>query len=212
MPEDIPLEALLKDAIRSQIARVHTSAPARVIDYDSETCTAKVQLILQQSYIDAESGERVYYEVPPLVEVPVVFPAILTWPLSKGDPGWVMFSERSLDEYVAEGGGSVRPVDARRFDLSDAVFYPTYMRGEFDSDGSAAVLAADKLKIRGTSGGQTRPVAIAPEVEDFLRDFILQEMNLHIHTDPLTGTTGPIATPATPPSPGQFDSSNTEAE
>ena len=206
-----PLADLLRTAIRAEIARVHTQAPARVVSYDPATQRAKVQLVISHAFEDPETGERKFYQPPPLADVPVIFPAILTWPIGKGDPGWVQFAERSTDEYVATGRDS-DPADARRFDLSDATFYPTFLRGEADADGSAAVLASDDLRVRSSSTSVTRPVAIAPEVETFIRDLILTEIVPHIHSDPLTGTTGPSPGPWTPPGPGQFDSGNVEAE
>lgn len=212
MPETLPLEELIKKAIRTEIARVHTQVPGRVISYDGSNNTAKIQLIVEHSRLDPDTDERIYYKPAPLVNVPVVFPAILTWPIESGDAGWVQFAERSIDEYQAAGRDDVQPADTRRFDLSDAVFYPTFMRGEFDSDPNAAVLSSDDLKVRSSPNAVTRPVAIAPEVAQFLINFITTEVLPHIHSDPLTGSTGPSPGPFTPPSLTEFDAGNVEAE
>lgn len=206
------LEDVIRAAIRSEIARVHTQVPGRVTAYDHATQRAQVQLIVDQSYIDPDTGERVFYSPPPLVEVPVTFPAILTWPLSVGDPGWVEFAERSTDEYRATGRANTQPADARRFSLSDAVFYPCFFRGEADVEAGAEVLAASDLRIRSSSSATTRPVAIAQPIEDFIRNLITAELLTHIHSDPLTGSTGPSPGPFTPPSPAEFASANVEAE
>lgn len=192
MPEDFPLEEVLKEAVRSENARVHTQAPARVVSYDRETQRAKVQLIVAHSYRDPDTDERVYYKPPVLVNVPVIFPAILTWPVAKGDPGWVEFAERSYDEYLATGNDSVEPSDARRFDLSDAVFSPTRFRGEADTADGAAVLAVDEIRI-GDSTIATY-LARADRVEARLQA-LESWAEAHIHTAPSGPTSPPTVTP-----------------
>lgn len=204
------LEEVIRAAIRTEVARVHTQVPGRVLSYDHTTQRAKIQLIVDHAYLDPETGERVFYTPPPLVEVPVTF-GILTWPLSVGTPGWVEFAERSTDEYRATGRDNTQPADARRFDLSDAVFSPCYFRGEADADASATILSTSDLRIRSSSSAPTQAVALAAPVEDFIRNLVL-EIVPHIHSDPLTGTTGPSPGPFTPPTPTEFDSANVEAE
>lgn len=176
------LETLLKNAIRSEIARVHTQVPARVISYDRSSQTAEIQLVVSQSYLDPEAGERVFYKPPPIVNVPVIFPAILTWPLKKDDPGWVQFAERSIVDYL-ETGRDVEPKDSRRFDLTDAVFYPTYMRGEADTADGAAVLSVDEIRIGGSS--VSTYLARADRVEERLQaiEKYLREHE-HVYTAP----------------------------
>lgn len=212
MPETPQLDQLIKRAVREGIARVHTQVPGRVLEYDHETQKAKIQLIVEHAFDADGDGEVDYYKPAPLVKVPVKFPAILTWPIEKGQPGWVEFSERSIDEYEATGNDNVRPSDLRRFDLSDAVFFPCFLRGEADADSASTILSSDDLKVRSSPTSTTSAVAISPAVESFLRDFITQQVLPHIHSDPLTGTTGPSPGPFTPPTPGEFDSANVESE
>lgn len=211
MPETFPLEEIIRRAIKRGLARVHTQVPGRVVSYDEAKQRAEVQLIVSHVF-ENEDESKEYEKPPPLVNVPVTFPAILTWPLAKGDPGWVQFAERSIDEYLAGGNDSTQPRDLRRFDLSDATFSPCYFNGEADADASATILSTDDLKVRSSSASPTKPVAISPSVAQFLIDFITTQVIPHIHSDPLTGTTGPSPGPFTPPALTAFDAANIEAE
>jgi hypothetical protein len=49
--------------------------------------------------------------------------AFISLPLKRGDYVGLLFSERSLDIWLATGG-TVDPKDPRKFDISDAVAYP----------------------------------------------------------------------------------------
>ena len=179
MPDSPPLEKIIRDAVKEGIARVHTQVPGRVLEYDHDTQRAKIQLIVQHAFDD--DGEVDYYKPKPLVNVPVIFPAILTWPLQSGDPGWVQFAERSFDEYAATGNDETTPRDLRRFDLSDAVFSPCYLRGEADVDGSDVVIdrRSGDIKIGGSDVSEF--LARADKVEsrlNALEDYMAQ----HEHT------------------------------
>lgn len=211
MPETLPLAEIIRRAVKRGLARTHTQVPGRIVEYDHSAQRATVQLIVSHAF-EREDERREYYKPAPLVNVPVTFPAIFTWPLAVGDPGWVQFAERSIDEYLATGRANTEPADARRFDLSDATFSPCYFRGEADTQAGAAIISSDDLRVRSSSTALTRPVAISPEVAQFLIAFITTEVIPHIHSDPLTGTTGPSPGPFTPPGLTDFDADNVEAE
>ena len=191
-----PLEKIIREAVDEGLGRVHTQVPGRVLDYDHDEQKAKIQLIVQHAFDD--DGTVGYYEPAPLVNVPVIFPAILTWPIETGDPGWVQFAERSTDEYQATGNDSTEPRDLRRFDLSDATFYPTFMRGEADTDTSDVVLNRrdGDVKIGGSSVSEF--LARADRVEDRLQA-IEEYLGTHTHNQvtPLI----PIAPSPTTPAP-----------
>ena len=196
MPLSPQLDRLLRTAVKEGLARVHTQVPGRVIDYNHDEQKAEVQLIVQHAFDD--DGEVDYYKPAPLVNVPVIFPAVLTWPLENGDPGWVQIAERSIDEYEATGNDETRPRDLRRFDLSDAVFYPCYLRGEADTDDSAVVVDRrdGDVKIGGSSVSEF--LARADRVESRLQA-IEEYLGTHTHNQatPLI----PIAPSPTTPAP-----------
>jgi len=121
------LEELLRRAIDSRIARVHVSMPGQVTEYDHTQQRATVQPIPRGRYLD-EDEEPVVYRFEPIPNVPVAFHSAtgyaITYPLTVGDQGLLVFAERSIDEWLNNGEGDTTPQDTRRHDLSDAVFYP----------------------------------------------------------------------------------------
>ena len=205
MPDTPPLEKLIRDAVKEGIARVHTQVPARVLEYDHDTQKAKIQLIVQHAFDD--DGSTDYYKPKPLVNVPVIFPAILTWPLDEGDPGWVQFAERSFDEYAATGNDNTTPRDIRRFDLSDAVFSPCYLRGEADVADGAAVLSFDEIHLGSSNPGDF--LALAKLVKAEL-DKIWSEIRGHTHGGVSSGASSTL--PAVTGSADDVNSTKIKAE
>lgn len=125
--QDLALADVLRDAIRTQVADVHTSFPATVVSYDRTTQKATVQPVVRHRYTD-EDGE-IHDEKPPVIpSVPVLFPSAtgyaITFDLTPGDPVFVHVAERSTDEWRATGLVDVTALDLRRFDLSDAFCVP----------------------------------------------------------------------------------------
>ena len=109
-------------AIWSTLANVHTVMPGIVQAYDAATQQAEVKPQLKKNYLDGTE-----LSLPVISSVPVIFPrtatASLTFPVAKGDKVLLVFSERSLDEYLSLGK-EVKPQDRRKFDLSDAIAIP----------------------------------------------------------------------------------------
>lgn len=110
------IDAALKD--------LHVCLPGIVQSFDPATQTAVVQPALQRLFI----GDG-FKNLPPLVDVPVVFPAgggngaassfILTFPVAAKDEVLLHFSERAID-FWHEKGGVQLPAEYRLHDLSDA--------------------------------------------------------------------------------------------
>jgi hypothetical protein len=115
------LADVIKMAIESDKVDNHTALPAEIVSYDSamQTCSASI------SINRVSNGEIIV--LPVLSGIPVVFPrnssAGFTFPLVKGDGVLIIFSERNLDKWKTFGPGEP-PVDARKFDLSDAIAVP----------------------------------------------------------------------------------------
>ncbi|KLU15069.1 MULTISPECIES: Gp138 family membrane-puncturing spike protein [Xenorhabdus] len=99
---------------------IHTALPARVISFNGHTAT--IELMINQILRNGE-----ILELPPLVDVVVQFPRAggfcFTVPVTSGDEGLAIFSERCIDGWYATGNKSV-PLDARLHDYSDASFIP----------------------------------------------------------------------------------------
>lgn len=105
----------VEQVAKSELGGAHVALPARVQSYDAASQTCSCQPVL----LDAE-GER----LPVLQGVPVCFPQgggfSITWPLQSGDYVLVVFSERSMERWMARGDFQAA-VDPRRFDLSDGM-------------------------------------------------------------------------------------------
>ena len=117
------LSQLLDMHRRALLGRVHTGMIARVTAYDAstQTCTA-LPLTNQTTNI----GEVIEYK--PIANIAVAsmggagFGA--SCPLDEGDSVFLIFGERSLDEWRGGVNGAYTARNARRFDLSDAIAIP----------------------------------------------------------------------------------------
>jgi hypothetical protein len=118
------LSIAISQAIESRLADVHTALPAHVESYDKASGMCSVKIDLKRKF---RGGQVV--EVPIIPNVPVLQlrgaqgDAIFHIPVEKGDTGMVIFSERSLDSWLVKGG-TLDPEDSRKFDYTDATFYP----------------------------------------------------------------------------------------
>ncbi len=127
MAETPTLQQVIKDAVRNGLLDVHTALPARIEKYDHLTQKADIQPLLSKKYKGAVGGKR---NLPVITNVPVQWPAtssgstFIHMPLKKGDIGFAVFCERSLDKYLSGKGEIVSPEDPRTHNISDAFFIP----------------------------------------------------------------------------------------
>lgn len=106
------------DTIKSEISGIHTSAPGTVVSYDSGAGRASVQPAMKYKVSDGRT-----LDMPVIVNVPVYFPsggsAAITYPIKAGDPCWLVFAERSIDDWLLGGASE----DPRKYDLTDCVAF-----------------------------------------------------------------------------------------
>lgn len=109
--------------ISSALMDVHTSMPAIIMSYDANTRTVTAQPAIQRVFSEGE-GISGAYNLPPCVDVPVIFPGgggyEITFPIHEGDECLLIFSERCIDSWFVSGEPNV-PADYRQHDLSDAI-------------------------------------------------------------------------------------------
>lgn len=107
----------MQDMINNGIGGIHTACPATIVSFDAGTCIASVKPEMMYYKTD---GDTIDY--PIIIGVPVFMPragtAQITYPVKEGDSCLLVFSERSLDEWL--GKGSTDNHDPRRYDLTDA--------------------------------------------------------------------------------------------
>jgi len=115
------LESVLAVAINTYLKDVHTILPGQIISFDPVEQLADVQPELQRN-IDSE-----LVNLPVLSKIPVRFlksgDFTITFPLKEGDEVSIYVIERSIDNWL-EDGGIQSPNDTRKFDLSDAFIVP----------------------------------------------------------------------------------------
>lgn len=139
-------EKILAMSVEARLFDLHTCLPCVVESYDPGTETVVVRPAIKRKY---EDGSVV--ALPLIMNVPVMFPragkASITFPIKKNDSGFLVFSERSLDVWKSKGG-VVDPNDPRKFNMTDAIFFP----GGYPKTKPSGRATADKLRVtNGTS-------------------------------------------------------------
>jgi len=114
------LDKAVEETIHSTLLETHTMLPGIITDFDPEKQLVNVQLTIKKKY----NGEVI--AIPELMEVPISWPRaggyMITFPIKEGDECLVEFFERSIDNWLLEGGVQ-DPENTRRHDFSDAVVH-----------------------------------------------------------------------------------------
>ncbi len=152
----LTLAELIRRNMVEALEGVRVSVPGSVETYDASTQRADVKPLIQRRFADGD-----VQPVPVVVNVPIVWPrsagASLTFPLRKGDGVLLLFSDRSMDEWLTIGGDP-EPADIRSHDLSDAIAIPGLLpfSAEFnppaDADDVVLAFGADQ-EVRLTAAG-----------------------------------------------------------
>jgi hypothetical protein len=212
------LEDVIKAAVEARLIQLHTSMPGIVQSYDAQKQLATVRPALKRTY-----GDGTLTELPLLIDIPVAHPrangAHIHLPLKEGDSVMVIFSERSLENWIAQGG-VVDPDDPRKHHLSDAYCYPgLYPENdpftvadetsiEIVNQSSEIHIKTDgTVSIKGTSvllgdHSLSEFVAIASKVKqeiESLRSWSASHTHLVSTTGGPTAQTGTAAAPVSPP-------------
>jgi hypothetical protein len=120
---------VIRRGMDARFGDVHTAIPGKVVRVNLDgqnTKSVDVQPLIQQAHLD-EEDQRVVETLPVICSVPVAFPSAgnyrITFPIDTSTTGIIIFSEASLDAWLAKDG-TVDPVNDWRFNLADAMFYP----------------------------------------------------------------------------------------
>ena len=120
------LSSVISHGFDEKIKNVHTSLPAFVVDFDpaAQTITAQVGIKKVIKTTQNEQETLIPLDVPPILDVPVITPRgggySLTFPIAAGDECLLIFSERSIKDWL-NVGQTVKPTTKRFHDLTDAV-------------------------------------------------------------------------------------------
>lgn len=141
----ITLESTIQKGIDTALKEVHTALPGIVVSFDSTTQLAEIQIAIKRKL----DGELI--NLPTLTEVPVRFfktsKFSINFPLEEDDPVLVLFTERSLDTWIAQGDIQT-PDSVRRHSLSDGFAIPMM----YDQNNIISNFDSSNLQIRTASG------------------------------------------------------------
>jgi hypothetical protein len=124
------LQEVILGAVEHGLANLHVALPGIVQSFDPDALTANIKPAIKLAHTDT-SGNKVYEEVPIIVNCPVHFARgggfSLTHPLSPGDTGILLFQDASIGEYFHKYQARVvTPTVDHSHNLSDAVFIPGF--------------------------------------------------------------------------------------
>lgn len=114
---------LIKMGAEGVLENFYAMLPAKIISYDPAKQCADVQPVVKT--VDADGNAL---DMPIIPCCQVLFPAgggySFVFPLDAGDPCIVVFSSKSMAQWVPGGDEAARPESARRGDLADGVVIP----------------------------------------------------------------------------------------
>jgi hypothetical protein len=141
------LASVIRKALDLAAAGINVSVPGRIQTFDPSTGLASVKPQIQDFYTD-EDGNTIAVSVPVITSVPVQFPGAggfrITFPVKAGDLCTLLFSDRSLAEWIdALGANEVTPIDVRRHSLTDAVALMGTGPGQWTVDPAQGTVGMD---------------------------------------------------------------------
>lgn len=214
---DPGLGQLLAELQAATIGRLNVGLPATVVTFDPATQTITAKPTISARYHDPVTDALVPAPIPAIANVPVAFPSAagfaITWPLTPGDTVFLVFADRSMDEWKATGLTETVPVDVRRLDLTDAVAIPGLrpFTAPIPATGWAAgAMVLEGVDIRLGSSVASSPVALQPPLSAFFTA-LLSWLGTHTHADPASGFTGVPVQAGALPSPGTIGATRVKA-
>ena len=156
-----------QQVVRQALAETRCATPAFLVEDMGATTapqTVKVQIAIQER-VRPPQGPAQWWDVPPIVNVPIVVPRgggfSITLPLKKGDGGLLIFCDTCFDNWWANGqdnappaqnvsapSGSQRQNEIRRHYIHDCGFIP----GMWARNNNLTEYSADSLQIRSDDG------------------------------------------------------------
>lgn len=116
-------EEALRACVEDRLVNFWTALPCIVQSFNPAKGTCVLQAAVQ-AQVRQSDGTTKWVDLPPLVDVPVVFPAggafILCFPITAGDEALAVFGSRCIDNWWLQGGAKNTQAEFRFGDLSDA--------------------------------------------------------------------------------------------
>lgn len=206
---DDSLESLIREGFEHLMTDVRVALPGSVESIVEGTRLINVRPMLSVRYYQRDET----IDLPVIQRVPLIEPrtakAFIDFPISKGDPVLMVFSDRALENWLqSDGAIPVEPLDIRQHDLTDAFAilggWPEAMSGNRPGENP------DDLDIQVESGvkilignGADELLGLAHEAFTKLKE-VAEELSTHL-TDIQTMTVTLVTAggvPSGPPAPG----------
>jgi len=144
------LEEAIRAAIEGYVGELWTALPGNIISFNATKMTCVVQPNIN-SYVQKKDGTFFWAPMPPIVDVPVVFPNggpfVITFPIQPDDECLIIFQSRCIDGWWQNGGQQNQP-EIRFHDFADAMV----IVGPFSQAGLIENVDTDNLQIRSVDG------------------------------------------------------------
>lgn len=146
----------IRAALDGALVEVWTALPGIVIaddqgrGFNPAQSTCRVQIAIK-AQVRSSSGTVTWQQLPPLVDVPIVFPGgggfLATFPIQPGDEVLVIFSARCIDAWW-QSGGVQQQAELRLHDLSDGFAIPAI----FSVPRVPANISTTRAQLRSSDG------------------------------------------------------------
>lgn len=134
-----------------QMNNLRVASPGIVQSFNAKEQTVTVKISIREKRVKPD-GTEVWEDIPPLVDVPVVFPRgggyVLTFPVQPGDECLVVFGDSCMDAWW-QSGGIQNQIDCRRHDLSDGYA----ILGPWSQPRTIPDYSTSSVQLRTESGG-----------------------------------------------------------
>ena len=177
----------VRAVVDAALADVHTHIPAQVISYNATDNTVSVKPCINRIRTD-DPNNATTVELPVISDVPVQQfgsgDLLFTVAPAADSYGTLHIAERELEQWLTKGG-IVDPGSSRKFDISDAIFYP----GVYPIGDLSAAVNTDRIEMRSLDGTKylalktdgkvyinsdavdVDAAALASKVDDFISKF-----------------------------------------
>jgi len=187
--------------------KLNTCIPAIVDTFDATTQRVSAVPAIMAKVVKPD-GTVEYIQCPKITNIPLALSKgnglLITYPIKQGEDCTLIFSQRSIDNFLLEGGIQ-RPFDTdapitttlRCMDMSDAMCFP----GVITNKEAISAYATDAVEIRNTDG--TVKVAVKQnslhlKQESATVDIVGGNITMNAATINITGTSAiNISSPAT---------------
>lgn len=159
------LEGLLRHALKKHAQNTDGMMPARVLDYDRKTNRVKVQPLVKVQGTDGQVISRA-----PIASLPAyrfgTNGAIMSFPIHKGDIGWVMAGDRDISLIENSSYEEQPPNTNRMHSFSNGMFFPDSLKQwNIDKeDMENTVIATTDGSVKISLGGAELKITSAQKV------------------------------------------------